>query len=99
MAEKVNETHRILNELLKNIPNSESIATKIAEKHYWLEVQLTQDYESIKNGIMRELNEMDINNCEIKKLRIEAILLVVLKQFEERKLEALQNYKYTLERL
>lgn len=99
MADKINEIHETLNQLLKDIPNSENLAMKIAEKHYYIEVQLSQDYEQIKNRIMHELSEMNKNNIELKKLTIEAILLVVQKQFEERKIEALECYKYTTERL
>lgn len=85
MAEKINEINKILNELLKLTPNCEQLALKIAEKDYWLEVQLSQDYELIRSRILKELNEITEHNIPLKTLKIEAILLHILKEFHERK--------------
>lgn len=88
MAEKINEINQKLNELLIETPNSEQLALKIAEKQYWLEVQLTKDYELIRNRILKELSEINAQNIPLKTLTIEAILLSVLQQFQERRNDA-----------
>lgn len=98
MAEKVNQIHDIINNLLRETPNSENIAFRFAEKHYWIEVQLSRDYELVKDSILSELRATNEQNIELQKVKIEAILLVVLKQFEERKINALRNVMYTKER-
>lgn len=98
MADRLNESHKILNELLQKIPNNEQLAMRIAEGNYYREIQLSEDYEMIKDRILTELSEISEENIQIKTLTIEAILLVVLKQFEERKTNALRNYMHTVER-
>lgn len=95
MAEKINETHEKINNLLKSIPNSENLAVCVAEKDYWIEVQLSKDYETIKNSILNELSATNVENIELQKVKIEAILLVVQKQFEERKINALRGVVHT----
>lgn len=99
MAEKVNETHQSINELLKNIEDNKQLALKIAEKDYWTEVQLSKDYELIKERVLAVVNSMNRNNLELRKVEIESIFLVVQKQFEQRKIEALKGYRHTKERM
>lgn len=91
MAEQMNKTHEKIFILLRDIPNNEQLALNIAAHQYWMEVQLSQDYELIKNSILTELSATNLNNIEYQMVKIEAILLTVQKQFEERKIKALKN--------
>lgn len=99
MADRINRASEILNQILKNTPNNTKLANKIAEILYYIEVQYSEDYELIKNSILKELNEIDNSNIELKKVTVEAVLLAVQKQFEERKINALNNYRHTIQRL
>lgn len=98
MAEKFNAINTQLLQILSDTANGQDIAEKIAQAYFWLEVQLANDYELIKDRILRELNQMNGHNIELKKVAVEAILVVVLRQFEERKVHALANYQRTTER-
>lgn len=88
MADQVNQLSHELNEILKNNPMGTEIAKKIIEKDYYKEVQLSKDFELIKNRILAVCNEMNNRNSLIKSVEIEAILVVAQSQFNERKLNA-----------
>lgn len=92
MADKINEINSDLSEILKDTINGKSIAQLIAEKDFYLETQLLRDYKLISDRIKQALNQMTEENFMLKSVEIEAILLVVVEQFRERK----NNAQHTL---
>lgn len=88
MAENINRINECLNQLFENGHINREIISKIAEKDYYREVQLSNDYKLIAQRITKALNEMNSGNIFEKSLEIEAILRIVLQQFEVRKNEA-----------
>lgn len=97
MAENVNKTHQTLNELLRNTPNSEKLASAITLTDYWREVQVVKDIKLIQTRIVKVLNDTNSNNFEINKLMVECMLDVAIQQFEERKEKAMKDHLYAWE--
>lgn len=97
MADRINRNLEKLNDLLKQTTINKGIAINVTEILYSIESQLSKDYKLIKNRILSALNEVTNTNIEIKKVEIEAILLTVEKQFEERKANAAKNLYHAME--
>lgn len=84
MADKVNECHAFINQMLRELPNGKELAKELALKDWAIEQQV---------GGWRHLTT---DNIEWTKIKIQAILICAMEEFDQRKKRAEEMYEYTL---
>lgn len=96
MADKVNECHAFINQMLRDEPNGKKLAKELALKDWAIEQQVGEDIRQIGQHINEALNVLTPHNIEYTKMKIQAILICAMKEFDQRKEHAEEVYEYTL---
>lgn len=84
MTDRMDEIVERLNSLVRNSPNGVRLASKIAEKEYYGQLRIEEDFETVQRRVLKVLSETTKDNLELKKVEIEAVFLYVMNQMKER---------------
>lgn len=75
MADKVNECHAFMNQMLRELPNDKELAKELALKDWAAEQQVGEEIRQIGQLINESLSALTSDNTEWTKIKIQAILI------------------------